>query len=366
MAIDDILFSGAYEETKRRNEAKPMQELQQAAGAMGLMEALQQRAQQQAFQQEIAALGSQPTQEQVTAVASKFAEDPKSLLDIHQKSLDRKETNKQKAIEFGQNLELRQGQLDLAREQFNQRTVDAASRMKFDNWYRVETLKNRQAATALNAQLRTQGFEIQKQGQQLQVMQFDAGKRDREERAIEGQIGKTADRMKDIAPVMTAARQLNDTLNLYTPENVPGVGYWKNTDIGKLFLSGRGKEVSAQIKLFGNSLLKAMSGAAVTPPEELRNMAASMADGRFSAEDFFIAWPKMASWVNDQASLSTAGLTPTARERFLNRTGLKLDPITPRFVFDQQAGRLKDSRAPAAQPGQAEVPLPAGFRLVSP
>jgi hypothetical protein len=86
-----------------------------------------------------------------------------------------------------------------------------------------------------------------------------------------------------------------------------------------------------------------MSGQAVTAPEEIRQMAAQMADGRFSAKDFYIAWPKMAQWVNDQVSLSTAGLTPKAKERFLDRTGLKLDPLKPRFTLE--GGELKDTTA---------------------
>jgi hypothetical protein len=173
---------------------------------------------------------------------------------------------------------------------------------------------------------------------------------EKEEKTIEGQIGKTADRMKDVTPVFTAAKQLNQILGRYTPDEVPGLGYAKNTDIGKVFLSDEGKDVSSSIKLFGNSVLKAMSGAAVTAPEEIRQMAAQMADGRFSAKDFYIAWPKMSQWVNDQVSLSTAGLTPKAKERFIERTGLDLSPITPRFNFE--GGKLKDTKgAPPPPPG---------------
>ena len=181
---------------------------------------------------------------------------------------------------------------------------------------------------------------------------------EKENREIETQISRTAERMKDVMPVWTSAQQLNNILSQFTPQNVPGVGYLKNTDIGKFFLTTSGKDVASSIKLFGNSVLKAMSGAAVTAPEEIRQMAAQMADGRFSAEDFYVAWPKMSEWVNDQIRLSTAGLTPKAKERFIERTGLKLDPITPRFVFEK--GALRDTSA--AQASSAPPP-PPGFRL---
>jgi hypothetical protein len=166
--------------------------------------------------------------------------------------------------------------------------------------------------------------------------------------------------MKDVMPVWTAGNQLNQILSQYTPKEVPGVGYLKNTDIGKFFLTNTGKDVSSSIKLFGNSVLKAMSGAAVTAPEEVRQMAAQMADGRFSAEDFYVAWPKMSQWMNEQVQLATAGLTPKAKERFLERTGLKLDPVKPRFVFE--GGKLIDTSAGTTAAPAVPVP-PPGFRI---
>ena len=97
------------------------------------------------------------------------------------------------------------------------------------------------------------------------------------------------------------------------------------------------------MKLVGSAILKAMSGAAVTPSEEVRQMAAQMADGRFSAQDFYIAWPKISAWINDQAALGSASLSGPARQTFIERTGINLDPIKPRFTFDGK--QLKDSQA---------------------
>ena len=94
----------------------------------------------------------------------------------------------------------------------------------------------------------------------------------------------------------------------------------------------------------------------MTPSEEVRQMAATMADGRFSAKDFYVAWPKIADWVNDQVSLGTASLTPAAKPVFEERTGMKMDRIAPRFQTSYEGGKLslKDTRAaamPAPPPG---------------
>lgn len=350
--LDQIPFYGAFVRRQLMNEQAPAREMQQLGQALNLQGQLQRHSQQQAFQRDVAGLGPEPTQEQLTGVASKYA-DPQDLLRIHQSSIDRKEAVKERALQFAQSLDVRQQQLDMQRQQMEQRNADAQSKLQFEQWYKSESLRNRQAAESLNTQLRLQGLEIQKHGRDLQIQRFDAERSAKEEKDIEQQVGKTADRMKDVMPVWTSAQQLNNILGQYTPQQAPGIGYLKNTDAGKMFLSEQGKDVSAKVKLFGNSVLKAMSGAAVTAPEEVRQMAAMMADGRFSADDFYRAWPTLSAWVNDQVSLSTAGLTPKARERFIERTGLKLDPITPRFTFE--GGTLKDSRA---APTRAAVPPP--------
>lgn len=344
----------AYLEQQAASQQQSLGNIQGAAQLVTLQGVLQKREQEQAARRELEALGPNPKHEDVVGVVSKYA-NPHDLLKVYQDEANRKDATRERALQFAQTLDLKQQALEQAKEQFAQRNADAAARQQFEQFYKTESLKHRQAADALQGQLRTMGLEVQKTNNELRVERFNAAERDREEKLIEQQIGKTADRMKDVGPVFSAAKQLNNTLNLYTPENVPGVGYAKNTDIGKAFLSDKGKDVSSSIKLFGNSVLKAMSGTAVTAPEEIRNMAAQMADGRFSAHDFMVAWPKMAEWTNAQVALATAGLTPKAKERFIERTGLKLDPISPRFTFDAQSGSLKDTRGAAPAPAQGGI-----------
>jgi hypothetical protein len=106
----------------------------------------------------------------------------------------------------------------------------------------------------------------------------------------------------------------------------------------------------------GNSILKAMSGTAVTAPEEVRQMAAQMADGRYDAKDFYVAWPKISAWLNSQSAVATSGLTDAARQRLIDRTGMNLDPVKPRYAVEYQGGKLnlKDT--------YSAPPPPAGLR----
>lgn len=348
--LADIPFYGAYAARRQMNEQAPMQELQQASGALGLMGAIQQQRKAQAYEAAMGALPADATPEQRIDVAAKFAS-PDKLIGIQQDALNRKEAAAARAQQFQQTLDLKRDELERKRSEFEQRTADANQRLQFDQWYRGQMLVLQQQNAALAAEMKRLGLQNQAD-QKARVADQD----------IERQIGKTADRMKDVQPVWTAAQQLNGLLSRYTPDDIPGVGYAKNTDLGKALLTEEGKDVSSSIKLFGNSVLKAMSGAAVTAPEEIRQMAAQMADGRFGAKDFYIAWPKMAEWVNDQVRLSTAGLTPQARERYIERTGLKIDPIAPRFAFTN--GQLVDTKAPKPAAGPAGLPpLPPGFNL---
>jgi hypothetical protein len=346
---------------------KPLEQAGQAAQVVSLQKLIEEQDRKKAAHAELAALGPNPTQEQLAGWAGKHA-GPEAVMRVQQASLDRQAGREQTALHFAQSLNQKQESLDQARAQFMQRTQDQAAQREFNEWYKTESLRNQREANSLQAQLRAMGLEIKRQDNQLRLEKFDRDKHDREEREIEGQIGKTADRMKDVQPVFTAAQQLNSILGRYTPETVPGLGYAKNTDVGKVFLTDEGKDVSSSIKLFGNSVLKAMSGTAVTAPEEIRQMAAQMADGRFGAQDFYIAWPKMAAWVNDQVALGTSGLTPKAKERFIQRTGLKLDAIAPRYTFD--GGKLNDTRGAAQLPkvtSDADFDkLPSGTEFLDP
>lgn len=345
MANLNVPGLAGYIQAQEMNQQQQMGQLQQAQLIMGLQDAAQKNARQQAYQQEVDALGANPSLDALAGVVSKY--NPEKGLDLRERARDRQEAREQRAVQFAEQVELRRQALDQQREAFLQRTQDAQARQAFEQSYKQQQLVLQQQTAAFNREMKQLGMEITRQGNELRLQRFDVAQREKEDREIEGQISKTVNSMKDIQPVVTAANQLNDILGRYTPENVPGIGYLKNTDTGKAFLSDEGKEVQSSQKLVGNAILKAMAGSAVTAPEEIRQMAAMMADARFSAKDFYIAWPKVAKWINDQAALGAANLSPKARERFVERTKLNLDPIKPRFSFDGK--QLVDSRAAPTQ-----------------
>ena len=343
---------GGYVAQRQMNEQGALGQLQQAQAVLGLQGLMEKRAQEGAFRSALSGLGPNPSQEQLAQLSSRFVTDPGKLLDIQQKSLDRQTMAEERAFQFANNLQLRRDSLDQQKELALSRAQDKASQDAINNQF-----KDRQLV--LDQQQKQFQQWATKEGLDLKRILADSKSKEKESADIERQIQKTQTAMKDVQPMMTAAHQLNDILSQYTPQDVPGLGYLKNTELGKVALTGEGKNVASSVKLLGSAILKAMSGAAVTPSEEIRQMAAQMADGRFSAQDFYIAWPKISKWVGDQGALGTASLSGPAKERFVERTGLNLDPIKPRFTFDGKA--LVDTYAPKT--GGAIPPPPPGFEV---
>ena len=346
---------GGYVAQRQMNEQGALGQLQQAQAVLGLQGVMEKRAQEEAFRQELA---QAPDDAARQAIALKYAS-PDKALDIQSRTADRREAAEARATQFAETLNLRQQALEDRKAAADQRITDSREKAQFDQWYKQQQLTLQKSQQAINRSLAEVGIELKKQGNEVRLERFNVEEREKRNREIEQQIQKTQTAMKDVQPMMTAAHQLNDILSQYAPEDVPGLGFLKNTELGKVALTGEGKNVASSVKLLGSAILKAMSGAAVTPSEEIRQMAAQMADGRFSAQDFYIAWPKISKWVGDQGALGTASLSGPAKERFVERTGLNLDPIKPRFTFDGKA--LVDTYAPKT--GGAIPPPPPGFEV---
>ena len=325
---------GGFLAQKQANEQSGIGQLQQAQALMGLQGLMQKQAQEQAYRADVSALGPNATPDALAQVVSKY--NPEKGLEIRQRAVEQKEAREARAFQFAETLRMKEEALIQQRDAALQRATDKASQDAINNSFKEQSLVLQKQNQAFQQMVTQQGLDLKRI-----LSEGQKGEKDRAE--IERQIQKTQVAMKDIQPMLTAAHQMNEILSQYTPENVPGIGYAKNTELGKAFLSDEGKNVASSQKLLGSAILKAMSGAAVTPSEEIRQMAAQMADGRFSAKDFYIAWPKISKWISDQASLGTASLSGPARQTFIERTGINLDPIKPRFTFDGK--QLKDSQA---------------------
>src|SRR3990167_6653416 len=89
--LSEIPFYSQYQESKRQNEQRPLVELQQASGLMGLMSAMEKAKREQQFRGALGARGPNATQEQLAGVAAKYGS-PADVLKTQQSSLDRQAT----------------------------------------------------------------------------------------------------------------------------------------------------------------------------------------------------------------------------------------------------------------------------------
>jgi hypothetical protein len=330
----------AYLQQQQANQQTTLGNLQQAQALQGMQANAQKQQREQAYRQAIA--GAQTPEDQLK-VAVQFGGPDAAMkaLEMGQASKDRIAASKDALqANLAQKKELADAHLTQSTKYAEMMHEFRMAQAKTDAEKLVETNRHNKQLEALQAQNAATNEELKRLGLQMQSDKTATAQKEKEDKDIEGQINKTANRLKDVQPVMVAAHQLNNLLNQYTPDTVPGVGYAKNTDLGKMVLTKEGKDVSSSIKLVGNAILKAMSGTAVTAPEEVRQMAAQMADGRYGAQDFYIAWPKVADWLNSQSAVAASGLTDPARQRLIERTGINLDPVKPRYKVDYQQGKL--------------------------
>ena len=348
-SLSEIPFLDRYRAREAQIRGEGMDELKQVQGVMTLQGLLQQQQEkqraaqlEQAFRSEVGALGPNPTQEQLATIGSRYA-GPKELLDTHQKSLDRKATSDdrrataeqnraQMAMQFSQNLEQRQQALDQRRDEFGQRTTDAAAKQQFEQWYKTESLKNQQTQQQLNAQLRGLGFEIQRQGQQLQLSRLDMAQLDRVDRGVTAFANELQqNKVPGLASSMTAA---NSLLKQYEDKpDIPGIGAVEGSAmLPNLFRGKESNNVRSALQAVANDLLNMYSGLAVTLPESERRELEQMRRGDFKEADFRNAWPRTVERYNGVVGNLTAGASPEVRRQYGSRPGaMRLDPIEPAF-----------------------------------
>jgi len=161
---------GAYVARRQMNEQQPMRELQQAGGVLSLQKIIEQQGQEAQLRKALAESGGDPDAALKAALVSGnvgAASKLSPIIQARETAATRKEAQAQRAQQFVMNLQLRQETLDQRREEFLRRTEDAGERTKFEQWYKGESLKNRQAQDAISNQLRAQGIELQRQGLDL-------------------------------------------------------------------------------------------------------------------------------------------------------------------------------------------------------
>ena len=375
--LADIPFYGAFRQVSDANRQAGLQEQQGVLQQAGLLAQLQAQMQAQAekqkaaqaqaaFSADLQALGPNPTQEQMAAVGARHVRDPKALLDIQQKSLDRKsasedrksiadENRAQMALQFAQNLDLRQQSLEQRKDEFLSRTTDAASRQAFEQWYKTESLKTKQAQDNIANQMRMMGFDIQRQGQQLQLARIDQAA----EQNVDSQVTKFANELQQQKlPALSASiSTANDLLRQYEGKDIPGFGIIEGSSkIPSMVRGAESNKVRSAVQGVTNDLLNLYSGLAVTLPESERRELEQMVGGNFTDVDFKTAWPRIVNRYNTVLGNMGASASPKVVERYKSRPGaIKLEPLSPAFGAQSPAYAGPERRTGGDEPPAGAV-----------
>ncbi|HEY2931173.1 MAG TPA: hypothetical protein VGK99_05455 [Acidobacteriota bacterium] len=155
-ALDNVPGLAGYLQAQQQNQAQGLGQLQQAGLVLGLQDTLRKQAQEQAFR---SGLRPDMTQDELAMHAARFA-GPEKVMDIQQKSLDRREAAKERALQFAQTIDLKQQALDQQKSAFEQRTEDAQARQSFNEWYKSQSLVLQKQNAAVNEELKRLGLQI--------------------------------------------------------------------------------------------------------------------------------------------------------------------------------------------------------------
>ena len=350
---------GAYIARRQMNEQQPMQELQQAGAALSLQGILEKQGQEAQLRKALAESGGDPDAALKAALTSGnvgAAAKLSPIIQARETAATRKEAQAQRAQQFIMQLDQRQDVLDQKREEFLQRTEDAKQRTMFEQWYKGESLKNRQAQDAISNQLRAQGIELQRRDMQplvpivgpdgkpvlatreLAVGKTPAGAGSKAE-AVEA--GK-ADVDKDIITLKSAIDSLHEGggITSTTKGVLSNVGRWaSNTGVGQTLGSMGGtynqkaRDVIAQARplllrsimqatgmsarsLDSNAELKLWLSTATDPTkgyeaniEALNNIARKYGSGGFMVMEFATEAEAIASGVKGKVKIGGRNAT---------------------------------------------------------
>lgn len=122
--LSDIPFLGAYRARQRANEMRPMEEIQQASQAMGLMGAIRKQQMDAQMRAEIEALGPNPASEALVGVYSRYA-GPEAAMKTHQSHLDREAALKAATMNQDAQRQARLDQIELQGQQAIDRVREA-------------------------------------------------------------------------------------------------------------------------------------------------------------------------------------------------------------------------------------------------
>lgn len=275
-------FYETYRQRSAENQNAGLKDLQGIAQVMQIKNAMSQQqaaAQEQqrdnALREAIAKLPpEQRTSQNVLPLIKQYGK-PMDALKLEESMKAREHEQNLRAQMAQDNLAIKQQQLDLSREQFMQRTTDAAARQQFEEFYKRSQLQLQGERDRLNADLKKMGLEMQRDRMQDQRQQTG-------EKNVQ-QLGTSLERagLPQADAVLRGVEEaLSQTPDLASYLSGPK-SLMPDMIVPQEIRAGR----QAAQKLF-NITLKDRSGAAVTIPE-LERLKQEFATGAFKTPDQF-------------------------------------------------------------------------------
>jgi len=229
MALADIPGYGSYIQRRQQNEQKPLQELQQASGVMGLLSKMQAQRQEQAFRKEMLALGENATPEALAGVAAKYGS-PTDVLKTQQSSLDRKaqiEATKETAkARLEQMAESARGRLEQQAQNAQMIHEFRLSRAGTDTAKAEETARHNKAMEAIQAQNAGITQQFRKMGLDLQQQNIDLRRDIQSQKTEKIATEKEASVNNVIANMDRLAQEANRLLNHPGLPKTTGLRSW--------------------------------------------------------------------------------------------------------------------------------------------
>lgn len=282
-------FYETYRQRTAENQNAGLKDLQGIAQVMqikGAMQRQQEAAQEQqrdnALREAIAKLPpDQRTSQNVLPLIKQYGK-PMDALKLEEAMKSREHEQNLRAQMAQDNLAIKQQQLDLSRDQFMQRTTDAAARQQFEEFYKRSQLQLQGERDKLNADLKRMGLDLQRQGMEMKQDMAQEKRQQAGEKNVQ-QLGTALERAnlpEADAVLKTVEEALSRTPDLASYLSGPK-SLMPDMIVPQEIRAGR----QAAQRLF-NITLKDRSGAAVTIPE-LERLKQEFATGAFKTPDQF-------------------------------------------------------------------------------
>lgn len=190
-------------------------------------------------------------------------------------------------------------------------------------------------------------------------------------RAVANDITKLSTRMAAVTPVLDAAQQVQDLIDVYTDPKtgktrpIPGLGYvgalpgWARSaaqEVGVISPASNANRAVIE-RLVGN-IMRNQAGLSQTISEQARVLQTMLSSGSYSQADFMKAWGSFVQNLDAELNNIKAGHRPEAVDKYIERGGRLSGPkarlVVPTTPAQQEAVRLTEADPTAAKRARLE------------